>query len=218
VTEPLPLFPLGNVLFPGLVLPLHIFEPRYRALVAQLISAPEDTAREFGVVAIREGREVGADGVRALHPVGCTATLQAVEPYEDGRFDIVTLGTRRFRLDAVDPTAAPYLVATVDFLDEPAGSGADLLAPRVASAFLRYRAMLGGDDAVELPDEPTVLSYLVAAAVVADLADKQAMLEAPTTADRLRAELAVLRSEAALLRALPSLPAVDLARAAYGLS
>ena len=89
MTERLPLFPLGTVLFPGLVLPLHIFEPRYRTLVADLVALPESEPRRFGVVAIRAGREVGADGVRALHAVGCTAELRQVQRHEDGRYDIV---------------------------------------------------------------------------------------------------------------------------------
>ena len=218
MTAPLPLFPLGSVLFPGLVLPLHIFEERYRTLVADLVTASGTEGRSFGVVAIREGHEVGADGARALHEVGCVAELQAVEPYDDGRFDILTVGAARFRLSGVDPTAAPYLVGAVDFLDEPEGAESAVLAAGVTRAFTRYRAVLGADDEVELPEDPTVLSYLVAAAVVADLPAKQALLEIGDTTARLRAELALLRRESALLRALPSLPAVDLVRAPYGLS
>src|SRR5215831_15157203 len=102
MSQTMPLFPLGTVLFPGLVLPLHIFEERYRQLVRELIQRPDDVPKRFGVVAIREGREVGPDGIRALHEVGCAAELRAVEPYDDGRFDIVTTGSHRFRLTAID--------------------------------------------------------------------------------------------------------------------
>jgi Lon protease-like protein len=70
VSTRLPLFPLGTVLFPGVLLPLHVFEERYRSMVRDLLDAPAEE-RRFGVVAIREGREVGADGIRALHAVGC---------------------------------------------------------------------------------------------------------------------------------------------------
>ena len=73
----LPLFPLGTLLVPGLVLPLHIFEPRYRRLIADLQELPEDE-REFVVVAIREGREVGAEGARALYEVGTIASLREI--------------------------------------------------------------------------------------------------------------------------------------------
>jgi Lon protease-like protein len=212
----LPLFPLGTVLFPGLLLPLHIFEERYRALVRDLIEGPEDE-RTFGVVAIREGREVGDGGIRSLHRVGCLADLRQVEPHEDGRFDIVATGARRFRIDSVDSTSRPYLQADVEFLDEPEGEAATVLARAVTSLWGAYRQALTGsppDDPSELPDEPGVLSYLVAAATILDLGDKQALLEDADTTTRLRRELAILRREAVLLRLLPSLPAVELTRAA----
>jgi Lon protease-like protein len=210
----LPLFPLGTVLFPGLLLPLHVFEDRYRALVRDLVDGPAES-RAFGVIAIREGREVGADGIRALHPIGCVAELRQVEPHSDGRFDIVTSGVRRFRIESLDLTSQPYLQADVAFLDEPAGDAATVLARSVSAVWSAYRERLTGgpaDDADldELSDDPGMLSYLVAAATVLDLADKQRLLEEPDTTSRLRRELAILRREAALLRLLPSLPAVDL--------
>ena len=115
----LPLFPLSAVLLPRAVLPLHVFEDRYRVLVRYLLGLPEHE-RVFGVVAIRSGREVGADGVRALHDVGCAARLVRVHEHEDGRFDIVTTGDRRFVLRGVEHDR-PYLVGAVDWLDEPPG-------------------------------------------------------------------------------------------------
>jgi Lon protease-like protein len=217
VSQQVPLFPLGTVLFPGLLLPLHVFEDRYRRLVRDLVTGP-DEARVFGVVAIREGREVGADGVRALYDVGCLARLRQVEPYDDGRYDIVTTGSRRFRVGALAASDAdhPYLRAVVELLEEPSGDAADVLARSVASVFDAYRSALTGTSAAadELPDDPTRLSYLVAAAAVLDLGDRQALLAAPDTTARLRLELATLRREAALLRLLPSLPGVELTRTA----
>jgi len=214
VSHRLPLFPLGTVLFPGLVLPLHVFEERYRVLVRDLVDGPE-SARRFGVVAIREGREVGADGIRALHPVGCVARLRQVEAYDDGRYDIVATGGERFRLGRLE-TSRPYLQADVDWLPEPAGAEAPVLARSVAELFNAYRSALtgGSGDSGEgqLPEDPLVLSYLVSAAAILDLADKQTLLEAPDTTSRLRLALATLRREVAMLRLLPSLPAVDLPR------
>lgn len=214
----IPLFPLGTVLVPGLVLPLHVFEPRYRDLVAALLEKPDDR-REFGVVAIREGHEVGVDGVRALHGVGTTATVAEVTPYPDGRYDLVTTGSRRFRLhELVD--GRPYPQGRVTFLPEPDGDDPAPLAVRTASRFTAYRAAVAGAGAVEaegmpdLPRDPRVLSYLVGAAMVLDLADRQALLECQDTSSRLRAELRLLHRETALLRVLPSLPAVELARVA----
>ncbi len=207
----LPLFPLGTVLVPGLVLPLHIFEPRYRLLVEALTSLPEDAPKQFGVVAIRSGREVGVHGVSALHPVGCTADLREVTPYSDGQFDIVTVGESRFRLVEIDTGAGtPYLTGVVEFLPEPDG-GDDVgrLAEAVTAQFAGYRERLGVQ-VNELPDDPRVVSYLIAAAVVLPLHERQALLEEASTSGRLLAELALLRRERALIKAFRSLPAVDL--------
>src|SRR6266566_477362 len=121
MSQTLPLFPLGTVLFPGLLLPLHIFEDRYRQLVRDLADQPEP--RQFGVIAIRHGRETGVDGIQALHEIGCTATLRQVKPLEDGRYDVVTVGTQRFRLADLDDSK-PYLRGQVDLLTEEAGEPA----------------------------------------------------------------------------------------------
>ena len=116
MSETLPLFPLGTVLFPGLLLPLHIFEDRYRQLVRDLLDRPEP--RQFGVIAIRQGRETGVDGIQALHEIGCIATLRHVQPLEDGRYDVVTVGTQRFRLAGMDDSKA-YFQGEVELLAEP---------------------------------------------------------------------------------------------------
>jgi hypothetical protein len=210
VTARLPLFPLGTVLFPGLLLPLHVFEGRYRRMVRDLLALPEHQ-RRFGVVAIREGREVGADGIRALHAVGCVARLRRVDPYDDGRYDIVGTGEQRIRLRDVDDSL-PYLSADVELLDEPAGEAPDVLARAVRWQFDAYRRALGGKTDDDLTDDPGLLSYLVAATVVLDLDDKQRLLEAPDVAARLRRELRLLRRETALLGRLRSLPGVELTR------
>jgi uncharacterized protein len=213
--ETLPLFPLGTVLFPGVVLPLHIFEERYRRLVRDLLAEPEP--RQFGVIAIRKGRETGVDGVSSLFSIGCTATLRRVSEYRDGRFDLVTVGTRRFRLRSVDDSG-PYLRGEVDPLPEDVGDEAEaaLVADGARRAFVDYLAALTERGATvqpsvpELPDEPMRLSYLIAAAVVAELADRQALLAQPDAVARLRAERALLSSETSMLRAFTSAPAPGL--------
>jgi Lon protease-like protein len=119
--ELIPLFPLSTPLFPGVVLPLQIFEPRYRRLVQDLVAVPESSdVRFFGVVAIRQGWEVERIApAKALYEVGCTARLQVVRPEPDGGFQIVTVGGDRFRLlDVVVGEDPPYLQAEVDWLDE----------------------------------------------------------------------------------------------------
>lgn len=209
----LPLFPLGTVLVPGLVLPLRVMEQRYRVLVQALMALPDGAPRQFGVVAIRSGSEVGTGGVPELAAVGCTAELREVTPYTDGHFDIVTVGQTRFRLVGLDEEAGtPYHTGFVEFLGESDGDGdLERLTERVTSAFAAYREHLGVE-VTQLPDDPGVVSYLVAAAMVLQLPERQGLLEQASTADRLRAELALLRRERALVAAFSSVPATDLTR------
>src|ERR1700691_5398009 len=96
MSEMLPLFPLGMVLYPGMILPLHIFEERYRQLVRDLLDGPEP--RRFGVIAIRKGRETGIDGVQSLYEIGCTAILRRVHQPGDGGSYLGTAGTARVTL------------------------------------------------------------------------------------------------------------------------
>jgi hypothetical protein len=119
--ELIPLFPLGTPLFPGMVLPLQIFEPRYRRLMRDLLNLPEAGDRRFfGVVAIRQGWEVESVApAAALYDIGCTARVQVVRPQADGGFRIVTVGGERFRLlDVVVGENPPYLQAEVEWLSE----------------------------------------------------------------------------------------------------
>ncbi|MFI7574218.1 LON peptidase substrate-binding domain-containing protein [Micromonospora sp. NPDC049497] len=221
MTARLPVFPLGTVLFPGLVLPLHIFEERYRALVRHLVDLPAGAPREFGVVAIRAGWEVAATGPNgrpapgggdvALHEVGCTAELRQVTELTDGGYDIVTVGRRRFRITGVDTEAAPYLTADVEWLPEPGApdEAADLLAARVISVFRQYLGLIRSDPeeiSEQLPEDPTVLSHLVAATAALTVADRQRLLAIDDTATRLRAELRLLNRESALLRQVRAVP------------
>jgi Lon protease-like protein len=217
VTTELPLFPLGSVLFPGVVLPLHIFEHRYRQLVRDLAALPEGTPRRFGVIAIKDGHEVGRDTVTALYDTGCTAEIDSIVEYEDGRYDITTTGVHRFRLREFDGEG-PYPQGVVELMDEVAGPEAEMLAPGLANLFRKYQDALAKVRGVtiteipDLPDDPTVLSYLIGAATVLDVYEKQRLLGIETTAERLRAEAKLLRRETGLLKHIPSLPAVDLLR------
>jgi uncharacterized protein len=214
----LPLFPLGSVLYPGLVLPLHIFEDRYRKLVADLLA--RDEPREFGVIAIRHGRETGTDLVD-LYDIGCIAVMRQAEPIEDGRYALVTVGSTRFRLLGLTGDAL-YLQGDVDTLEEPAGdeAAAGAAVPVVQQAFHTYLDALAEQRGVEfevpeLPDEPVLLSYLVSAAIVADLPDKQSLLAAPDAATRLAAGRDLLARETRMLRSLTSAPAPELRYSPY---
>lgn len=222
MTEPLPLFPLGTVLFPGMVLPLNIFEERYRRLVQDLLALPEP--RRFGVIAIREGRETGVDGVTSLYDVGCVAELRDAQPHDDndGGYDLVTVGTERFRLGEID-RSAEYLVADVDLIAEDDDEKTDAAALSVPAAQVAFRGYLDalvaqGGAVVEihdLPDEPVLLSYVIAAAMIIELPQRQALLAAPDAAARLDVERKLLASEAAMLRATTSRPAPDLRYSPY---
>ena len=214
MSQLLPLFPLSTVLFPGMRLPLHIFEERYRLLVADLQAQPEP--RRFGVIAIRKGREVGAEGVTALHEVGCVATVREIAPHPDGRFDLAAVGTERFRLLRVD-NERPYFRGEVEPLTEETaqtGEAEAFAVNRVQAGFRAYLNALadrgGGVISVaDLPDEAVLLSYVVGAAMIIDLPERQSLLAAPTALDRLRLERSLLVRETAMLRATTSRPAPD---------
>lgn len=208
--ERIPLFPLGTVVFPGLVLPLHIFEDRYRALVRDLLELPA-SERRFGIVAITLGHEVGAGAIRELADVGCAVDLREVEPYDDGRYDIVVAGQTRFRIDEIDESKS-YREATVSFLGEELGAEADVFAGAVNVFFRGYRETLRSHG-VSLPgelrlpdDDPIRLSHFVATSMILDRVDKQNLLEAEDAAARLRHEIELLRREVSLLKVVPALP------------
>ncbi|MEW1696171.1 LON peptidase substrate-binding domain-containing protein [Streptomyces sp. NPDC093249] len=235
----LPLFPLNAVLFPGLVLPLNVFEQRYRAMMRELLTVDDAEPRRFVVVAIRDGREVaptgsgmpdraalpekgpaagfGPDPVQSFHRVGCVADAATIRERADGSFEVIVTGTTRVRLLSVD-ASGPFLVAEVEDVPEEPGEEAEALSEGVLRAFRAYQKRLAGArerslTTSELPDDPSVVSYLVAAAAILDVPSKQRLLQAPDTATRLREELSLLRAETAVLRHLPSLPAVDLTQA-----
>jgi Lon protease-like protein len=157
------LFPLDLVLFPGVPLPLHIFEPRYREMIAECIASNAP----FGVVrAQRDGLAV----------VGCTAqVMRLLHSYPDGRSDILTQGIDRFEIEQLDDSRS-FLQAEVDLLPDT-GAAADRAA-REECVALHFEAMhlLGtGEPGVSLSlDDP--VAYLLAASMPADLNFQQALL------------------------------------------
>ena len=260
----IPLFPLHTVLCPGIVLPLHIFEDRYRALTRHCL----DTGAPFGVVLIRDGREVGANRSLALAGVGALVEIREAGRYPDGRYDLLAAATGRFAIDTVDQAREPYLVADVTPLEDEVGdeARAERLAASAIRRFVRYLELMrardgetvealdirvevesvtsddddeedadgdtGADDvevdldldelvddapgALEIetvtpptdaerrrdlviPDDPTVLSYLLSGIVQIELPRRQALLEASTTVERLEALVKLLDREVMLL-------------------
>jgi Lon protease-like protein len=218
MSRSLPLFPLSTVLYPGLMLPLHIFEDRYRVMVEDLLDERGDLAAEFGVIAVRHGRETGPIDVDAIYDVGCVARVRRVSEVAGGRYDIVTTGTQRFRvLDIGAPE--PYLSAEIEPLGDPLGEMSDDLIDGVYDAFALYLDLVSSapvEDLVEnVPHEPRALSYLVAATMALSLPDRQRLLEASDAATRLSAEQHLLGREIQLIRALGALPATDLTRVGF---
>ncbi len=153
MTRELPMFPLGTVLLPHMVLPLHVFEPRYRALMHDVLPAD----REFGIVRVREGSEVG--GGDARDDIGTVARVLQAQELDDGRWVIVTVGTRRIRVerwleDAPYPRALVHELAE-DAIDAATLARRDELVRRLRR-LLAQRAELGLEAAsstFELADE-----------------------------------------------------------------
>src|SRR6478672_419680 len=253
----LPLFPMNTVLCPGIALPVHIFEDRYRALVRHCI----DTTSPFGVVMIREGREVGT-GAISFTGIGTIAEIRDAGRYEDGRYDLLIVGTRRFEIQRVLAAKQPYLVAEVELLHEQVGDpeAAQRLVMRTTRRFVTYLELLqprdgetadeidvrvevetedeeeeeveteatdfagagagaaatgeagggsgeGEDEEpgaarrrrVTIPDDPTILSYLLSGILQVESPRRQALLEMPTSEARLRALLRIIDREILLL-------------------
>lgn len=245
----IPLFPLHAVLCPGIVLPLHIFEERYRAMTRHCL----ETGEPFGVVLIRDGREIGTRGVATLAGVGAFAEIRKAGRYPDGRYDLLAAATGRFAIESVDALREPYLVARVTPLDDEVGDEphAERLAAVAVHRFVRYLDLMrardgetteeldirveidgaddgaddGPEDALEpsvnvrnageddaeddadqvvrtdltIPDDPTVLSYLLSGIVQVELPRRQALLEAETTVERLEGLITLLEREVVLL-------------------
>src|SRR5690348_354516 len=122
-------------------MPLHIFEDRYRILMRDLIALPASRDREFGVVAIKAGYEVGDRGVHTIQRVGCAALVTSITANADGTFEILVVGRRRFLVEDVHPSS-DYLKADVEWLADPRGGSPDEIARAAATArdlFTTYR-------------------------------------------------------------------------------
>ena len=231
-TQSLPLFPLNATVVPGLILPLHVFETRYRRLVADLLMRPDPDTREFGIIAVREGHNPVTDGIDALYPVGTSVILRETDANGDGSYDVVTVGSRRFRVHAVAPgptwdNSAPLLMAEVEYLDEVDSGNCAPLVREALRSFRVYRGLLSGQFGEEfemsdsddididlgdenLPEDATVISYLITAAMVLGMQERQQLLSIPDTAARLRLACRLLHRENALISLFNALPAIDL--------
>src|SRR5438309_1339433 len=178
MTAPLPMFPLGTVLFPGVGLPLHVFEPRYRVLTRHCL----DGDGRFGVVLIERGSEVGGGDVR--HSVGTSARIVEAAELPDGRWVLMAVGTQRLRVTRWLPED-PYPRAEVVFLEEvatPAAEATDERAKveRLLRRALALKAELGEPAppaTVDLDPDPSAAAFEAAALAPIGPFDAQRLLE-----------------------------------------
>jgi uncharacterized protein len=197
MSHDLPMFPLGTVLFPHAVLPLHIFEPRYRALVDHCLAGNH----EFGVVLIERGHEVGGGDER--FDVGTVARIVQAGQLTDGRWMLVNVGVQRLRVLEWLPDD-PYPLARVDRVDDPPATSADGV-DEVSALLRRVLAMrvelgdLAAPIDVALDGDPTTASYQAAALAPIGPLDAQRLLELDDAGARLTQLRDLLAEECAVL-------------------
>lgn len=197
----MPLFPLNNVvLFPGMVLPLHIFELRYREMINRCIQEQ----LPFGVLLIEEGQEVG-EGARP-HLVGTATRIVRVERMDDGRMNITTVGTQRFRVKEFHHTES-YLTGTVEQFPFVNGRTkvAEQLSHRIRPYLLEYVELLSKASNQQLkldrlPEDAATLAFMIAIAMQVGHEDKQALLSLPGIPEMLARELHLLSRENLLMQ------------------
>lgn len=198
----IPLFPLHTVLFPNTPISLHIFEPRYREMVAFCLAAQ----KPFGVVLIRRGDEVGEPA--EPYRIGCTARIQQVDYLPGGEMDLTALGEERFEILSLDGASQPYLTAQVrDLPLEPPQSLDVLRGMREMSQWLeiyiRWLAVLSRGELdlrqMELPSDALMRLHVAAALLQIPAVEKQPLLESFSAADLMRQLRRLYRRECALL-------------------
>ena len=183
----LPIFPLPLVLFPGVTIPLHIFEPRYRRMLADCL----ERDRRFGIVFLAEGTSEDSLGLGG--DVGCVAHVLSHESLPDGGSNITVAGRERFTLRAFVTSPLPYRVGMIVPLeDAPEPEGLlEPLAARVRERFERIaraaRTISDDEDALpELPDDPALLAFRVASFIDLNIAERQGLLVSTSPGERLR--------------------------------
>ncbi len=195
----IPVFPLNVVLFPGMILPLHIFEERYKVMVHACLQERQP----FGVALIKSGRETGATATP--YDVGTMAAIKSANMVEGNQIDIVVVGLKRFRIRHL-VTDKAYLSAEVT--DYPMQEGdpqvARAWARRVRPLFTEYLQLLETAANVklklnEIPDEPETVAALIAIAMQIELRDKQRIIELENIEEMLAAECQLLSREHMIL-------------------
>lgn len=203
----IPLFPLHTVLFPGMLLPLHIFEPRYKQMVRRCVTGQEP----FGVVLIEEGSEVGPGA--KVFDIGTTAYITQLDQQDDGRINIATVGVDRFKIHSTTADKQAYLMGEVELypfeqMDSPSAvSEAARLEPALRD-YLQVIAKIGEIEILldNIPSEPDQLAFLTAIVLQAPMPDKQGLLSIPSLPELLRQERALLAREIEILKLMTANP------------
>lgn len=198
----MPLFPLSTVLFPGMMLPLHIFEDRYKEMMQRCLNNAED----FGVILLKTGRAEGPLG--DFYEIGTAAQITQVKPLEGGRMNVVSVGHKRFRLISTHH-ANPYLTGIVeDFpLINAESSRAYAMAKRVMgklSTYLRAFKEMGrlNINLQQFPTDPETLAYLTAILLPIENYEKQALLAMADAVELLSEEYKLLKHEVSIFNIL----------------
>ena len=218
MSDALPMFPLSTVVFPGMSVPLHVFEDRYRMLVNHLLAVEDPTQRVFGTVAIREGYEVGDHGAQSVYRVGCILQLTEVERLEDGTFDIVAVARERMKLEEMQ-RGADFPQGVVATVPEPEVQVPAEVLDRARSTFTAFRAAMtelqGDPFSGTLPRDPDYLAWTLSALTPLPMAERQSLLEAEDATERLVLVTRLLTEELRAINVIPSLPATQVARTAW---
>ncbi len=196
----LPLFPLNHVLFPQFLLQLQVFEERYLAMIGNCI----DRNEPFGVVLIQEGEEIGEAAVP--HSVGCVVQIQQVEHLDDGRMRLIAAANGRFRILEYMEAELPYLVGRVEDVEDlpETREGLEANVEELTELFRRYLTLLADrarmvQPDLELPADPSLLSFCVAYIIQVPLIAHQHLLETTDARQRILDELDYLRDHVATL-------------------
>ncbi len=206
----LPLFPLNLVLFPGMVLPLHIFEPRYRRMIADC----QEQERPFGIVLVKPDSQPLQE---EPYPVGTMAEIRDLNRLEDGRFLLMAVGLQRFRILS-QHRQKPYLSGIVETFEDMAEPADALMASakQAQSLFSTYLEMLlkaanetEHNISSYLPNPPEALSHFIAYFLDIQDEQKQHWLELTSTTQRLQEEITILRREVPFMRQMLSQPKDD---------
>lgn len=212
------MFPLNTVVFPGMSVPLHVFEDRYRLLVNHLLTVEDPAARVFGTVAIREGYEVGDHGAQSVYRVGCLLQLTQADRRDDGTFDIVAVARERLMLEEMQ-RGVDFPQGVVAVLPEPEVEVPTEVLDRARATFTAFRAAMtelqGDPFSGTLPRDPDYLAWTLSALTPLPMAERQSLLEAADATERLVLVTRLLTEELRAINVIPSLPATQVARTAW---